>query len=48
MVVVVDNMNGCSIVFCKNGGICVDRYNDYLCLCIRGYLGKNCDIGKNR
>ena len=30
---------------CQNGGQCVDRINDYDCLCEAGFTGKNCQTG---
>jgi len=39
----VDSTNECSATPCQNGGTCVNRYNDYLCLCPGGYTGKSCE-----
>ena len=30
---------------CDNGGTCIDGINDHTCNCIKGYEGKNCEIG---
>jgi len=30
---------------CLNGGTCVNFKEDYLCICMRGYEGKSCEIG---
>lgn len=46
VVKLVDNMDECSNLFCKNGVVCVNRYNDYFCVCFGGFIGKNCDIGE--
>ena len=43
----VDSSNECSPSPCQNGGTCINRYNDYLCACKRGYSGKNCETGKH-
>jgi len=42
-----DNTDECSTAPCQNGGTCVDRYNDYLCLCASGYSGNTCDTANN-
>lgn len=36
----------CSSFFCKYFVICIDGViiNDYICVCIVGYFGINCDI----
>ena len=31
---------------CQNGGICVNNFGSYNCLCPIGYSGKNCHLGK--
>ena len=43
----VDSSNECSPSPCQNSGTCINRYNDYLCVCKRGYSGKNCETGKH-
>ena len=30
---------------CQNNGTCVDKVNDYECLCTVGFEGQNCEIG---
>lgn len=30
---------------CKNGAVCKDEINSYVCWCPPGYEGKNCEIG---
>ncbi|KAJ7352852.1 hypothetical protein OS493_033394 [Desmophyllum pertusum] len=42
-----DSTDECSTAPCQNGGICVNRYNDYLCACKAGYSGKNCETATN-
>ena len=32
---------------CLNGGTCVDGVNDYTCMCVDGYTGENCGVGKD-
>ena len=31
---------------CENGGNCTDGVNEYLCTCISGYTGTDCETGK--
>lgn len=39
----------CSSAPCGNGGLCKEGWNRYICDCTgTGYLGTNCEIGKNR
>ncbi|XP_068719978.1 sushi, von Willebrand factor type A, EGF and pentraxin domain-containing protein 1-like [Montipora capricornis] len=38
-----DNTNECLSASCLNGGTCVNRYNDYLCMCANGYTGRKCE-----
>uniref|UniRef100_A0AAY4BX72 Cadherin EGF LAG seven-pass G-type receptor 1 n=1 Tax=Denticeps clupeoides TaxID=299321 RepID=A0AAY4BX72_9TELE len=33
----------CSNSVCQNGGVCVERWNTYVCSCPLGYGGKNCE-----
>ena len=40
-----DSTDECSSSPCQNGGTCVNRYNDYLCVCADGYSGKSCQTG---
>jgi len=30
---------------CSSHGTCEDRINDYYCLCLAGYTGKDCEYG---
>ncbi|VDM93219.1 unnamed protein product, partial [Onchocerca ochengi] len=36
-------INECNFRRCKNGAKCVDKWNDYLCICEPGWMGKDCD-----
>ncbi|XP_039288666.1 protein crumbs isoform X2 [Nilaparvata lugens] len=39
------DINECLSTPCLNGGVCVDKVNDYACLCNHtGYEGANCEI----
>ncbi|XP_070607245.1 coagulation factor VII [Erythrolamprus reginae] len=37
--------NQCDSNPCQNGGTCVDRHQDYFCLCLQKHTGRNCEIG---
>lgn len=39
--------NQCLSNPCKNGGTCYDEYQLYMCLCLEGYEGRNCEININ-
>ena len=41
------DVKSCRSSPCKNGGMCKNLKNDYLCSCIPAYTGKNCDKGFN-
>ncbi len=28
---------------CRNGGVCVNRHNHYLCECVSDFSGENCE-----
>lgn len=43
---IVDIVNECDLVFCKNGGICWDFLGVFICNCIEEFFGKWCEIGK--
>lgn len=36
------DVDECSVMFCKNGGLCINLINDYSCKCIVGFEGKDC------
>lgn len=31
---------------CQNGGTCVDNSGSHSCICLAGWTGQNCTIGK--
>ena len=31
---------------CARGGTCIDQFDGFLCLCVAGYTGAICEIGK--
>ena len=39
------DIDDCAVNTCKNS-ICVDKINDYDCVCSSGFTGKNCETGK--
>ena len=41
------DIDDCAVQPCHNGGACIDAVNDYTCVCVDGYTGKNCSVGKN-
>ena len=44
---VCSDINECSSSPCQNGGACIDAVNSYLCSCVDGYDGDNCETGNN-
>ena len=36
----------CEFVSCRNGGTCVDEVARYMCQCMLGYTGVDCETGK--
>ena len=33
---------------CQNGGTCTDLLDSYTCNCIEGYIGLDCETGKEK
>ena len=31
---------------CRNGGVCLNQVDFYLCACVAGWTGTNCEISK--
>ena len=43
-----DILSPCSLDPCQNGGTCVGSFdNSYVCSCLPGFTGKNCDVDIN-
>lgn len=42
LVFVVFFLDECVSNFCVNGGFCVDRVDEFFCICGRGYSGDFC------
>lgn len=41
------DVNECQSHPCQNGANCTDKINGYLCMCVPGFVGINCEIGKS-
>ena len=41
----ITDIDDCAEHPCKNGGTCQDKVAGYMCKCISGYTGTNCDTG---
>ncbi|VDM36979.1 unnamed protein product [Toxocara canis] len=39
----IPEINECNFRRCKNALRCIDKWNDYQCVCEPGWMGKNCD-----
>ena len=39
------DIDDCADGPCNNGGTCIDGVNSYICDCIAGYTGANCQTG---
>jgi hypothetical protein len=39
------DVDECSSLPCENGARCIDKVNDYECICKAGYTDKNCSTG---
>ena len=42
----ITDINECSSTPCQNGGSCTDGVNEYMCACLAGYEGDNCETSK--
>ena len=42
----VSDIDDCSPDPCLNGATCVDGVNSFTCTCVVGYMGTNCETGK--
>ena len=40
------DVNDCVNVTCENGGTCLDGIESFTCLCVEGFSGEHCQIGK--
>jgi len=40
------DIDDCNSAPCQNNGTCVDRINDFSCICALGYTDKECSTGK--
>ena len=39
------DIDDCALSPCQNGGSCTDQVNGYICNCVEGYDGTNCETG---
>ena len=46
LIMFLTDVNECVDEPCKNGGTCIDEFNEYICNCASGYTGINCETGK--
>ena len=44
----ISDIDDCEKKPCQNGGTCIDKVNGYMCTCIKGYTGLNCETGMDR
>lgn len=42
----VSDIDNCASFPCENGGTCTDDINSYTCICIPGYTGSSCSVGR--
>ena len=40
------DVNDCVDVTCQNRGSCLDGIDGFTCVCVDGFSGENCQIGK--
>ena len=45
-VIFIPDVNDCMPDSCQNGGNCTDGVNEYICICILGYTGVDCETSK--
>ena len=41
------DIDECASSPCQNGGSCTDQVNGYICNCVNGYHGTDCETGNN-
>ena len=41
------DIDECASNPCLNGANCMDQIDGYICICLPGYVGTHCGIGKN-
>lgn len=45
--IIYADIDDCTPDPCQNGAMCVDRINDYVCVCPAGYTDKQCQTGND-
>lgn len=43
----IADIDSCSKEPCENNGTCTNLVNNYLCVCVAGFNGTNCENGKD-
>jgi len=41
------DVDDCLSAPCVNGGTCADMLNDFTCVCVEGYTGKDCSTSEH-
>lgn len=44
----LSDVDECVLTPCSNGGTCQNTLGSYLCNCPAGWIGRHCDVGKDR
>ena len=39
------DIDDCALISCEHGGTCTDDVNSYVCDCVDGYTGTDCETG---
>ena len=47
MLILLSDDNECASSPCRNGAQCINKIGGYVCECLRGYVGINCQFSKS-